>query len=144
MNTILFVCTGNYYRSRFAEIYFNHKAGLLNLNWQATSRGLNTTNPNNKGPISHYSRAYLNDLGIPISNNLPFPTPLQEDILLSANLTIIMDRSEHFPMMEIQFPSFLNKVTYWSYPDIYLVGPEIILPAIQNKVDQLIKTFMQK
>ena len=37
---VLFLCTCNYYRSRFAEIVFNHKARKAGLDWQATSRGL--------------------------------------------------------------------------------------------------------
>ncbi|MEI6563235.1 MAG: low molecular weight phosphatase family protein [bacterium] len=36
---ILFVCTGNFYRSRFAEEYFNYKAKQLGLACRAESRG---------------------------------------------------------------------------------------------------------
>jgi protein-tyrosine phosphatase len=35
-----FLCTGNYYWSRFAEILFNSVAGKRGLPWQASSRGL--------------------------------------------------------------------------------------------------------
>ncbi len=38
--TVLFLCTGNYYRSRFAEILFNSVAGNMGLPWQASSKGL--------------------------------------------------------------------------------------------------------
>jgi Low molecular weight phosphotyrosine protein phosphatase len=38
--TILFLCTGNSYRSRFAEVLFNSVAGKMGLPWQASSRGL--------------------------------------------------------------------------------------------------------
>ncbi len=38
--TVLFLCTGNYYRSRFAEALFNAVAGKMGLPWKATSRGL--------------------------------------------------------------------------------------------------------
>ena len=37
---VLFLCTGNYYRSRFAEILFNQLAPTRGLNWRADSRGL--------------------------------------------------------------------------------------------------------
>ena len=37
---VLFVCTGNYYRSRFAEAVFNHLAAARGLPWRAVSRGL--------------------------------------------------------------------------------------------------------
>ena len=37
---LLFLCTGNYYRSRFAEILFNSVAGKMGLSWKASSRGL--------------------------------------------------------------------------------------------------------
>jgi protein-tyrosine-phosphatase len=38
--TILFLCTGNYYRSRFAEVLFNSVADKMGLPWRAASRGL--------------------------------------------------------------------------------------------------------
>jgi protein-tyrosine phosphatase len=40
VKTILFLCTGNYYRSRFAEELFNHHAERAGLYWVAQSRGL--------------------------------------------------------------------------------------------------------
>lgn len=36
--TVLFLCTGNYYRSRFAEIYFNALAAQRGSPWRADSR----------------------------------------------------------------------------------------------------------
>src|SRR5579872_4813004 len=37
---VLFLCTGNYYRSRFAEALFNSVARKMGLPWRASSRGL--------------------------------------------------------------------------------------------------------
>ena len=51
--TVLFLCTGNYYRSRFAEILFNSVAGKMGLAWQASSRGLALERGiNNVGPMA--------------------------------------------------------------------------------------------
>src|SRR5437773_11289144 len=50
---ILFLCTGNYYRSRFAEVLFNSVAGKMGLPWQASSRGLALERGvNNVGPMA--------------------------------------------------------------------------------------------
>ena len=40
MKTLLFLCTGNYYRSRLAEELFNHRAQHAGLSWIAQSRAL--------------------------------------------------------------------------------------------------------
>ena len=45
-DTVLFLCTGNYFRSRFAEHYFNEQARLRNMDWQAASRGLQPSHEN--------------------------------------------------------------------------------------------------
>ena len=51
-NTVLFLCTGNYYRSRFAEVLFNSVAGKMGLTWKASSRGLALERGvNNVGPM---------------------------------------------------------------------------------------------
>src|ERR1700752_770322 len=51
--TVLFLCTGNYYRSRFAEILFNSVAEKMGLPWRASSRGLALERGvNNVGPMA--------------------------------------------------------------------------------------------
>ena len=53
VSTVLFLCTGNYYRSRFAEILFNSVAGKMRLPWRASSRGLALERGvNNVGPMA--------------------------------------------------------------------------------------------
>ena len=62
---VLFVCTGNHYRSRFAEALFDARAKTLGLRWQAHSRGL-ALNPSNAGPISPYCIEALRARDIPL------------------------------------------------------------------------------
>jgi len=75
----LFVCTGNYYRSRFAEEYFNHLAVKNNLYWEASSKGLseNMSNLNNLGQISEHTLEALTKRGIEGSATERYPQPLQ-------------------------------------------------------------------
>ena len=40
LKRLLFLCTGNYYRSRYAEILFNAIASTIRLTWRADSCGL--------------------------------------------------------------------------------------------------------
>jgi protein-tyrosine phosphatase len=50
---ILFLCTGNYYRSRYAEELFNHIARAEGLGWRAFSCGAaDQAFPENVGPMS--------------------------------------------------------------------------------------------
>ena len=52
-STVLFLCTGDYYRSRFAEVLFNSVAGKMGLPWRASSRGLALERGvNNVGPMA--------------------------------------------------------------------------------------------
>src|SRR5262249_28501901 len=63
--TVLFLCTGNYYRSRFAEGLFNSVAGKMGLPWQASSRGLALERGvNNVGPMAVSAVKALEALGV--------------------------------------------------------------------------------
>src|SRR6267142_6368663 len=77
MKTVLFLCTGNYYRSRYAEILFNWKAQQHGLTWKADSRGLDP-DPLNPGPMSRDTMAALRKLGITFDKHLRFPLVVQE------------------------------------------------------------------
>ena len=63
--TVLFLCTGNYYRSRFAEALFNSAAGKMGLPWRASSRGLALERGvNNVGPMAATAVKALEALGV--------------------------------------------------------------------------------
>src|SRR5437773_6554198 len=96
--TVLFLCTGNFYRSRFAEVYFNWLAGREKISWQADSRGL-ALDPNNIGPISTHTRTYLDRLGIPLPAPLRLPLDVTVPDFEAAQLIVALKEAEHRPLM---------------------------------------------
>jgi protein-tyrosine-phosphatase len=63
--TVLFLCTGNYYRSRFAEVLFVSVARKMGLPWNANSKGLALERGvNNVGPMASAAINVLEAMGI--------------------------------------------------------------------------------
>lgn len=135
---ILFLCTGNYYRSRFAEIYFNFSAAKFGIPASAFSRGFGAAKARNKGPISLFTTDFLLELNIPVPPAWDFPVQLQDTDFDRANLVVALDDTEHRPMLERDFPHRLNGVRFWAFQDIQFEDPSVVLPAIQKQVDALI------
>jgi protein-tyrosine phosphatase len=67
MKQVLFLCSGNYYRSRFAEHLFHWLAEKSDLPWRADSRGLRAGKYGNIGPISRFAVEGRKLRGIPIN-----------------------------------------------------------------------------
>jgi protein-tyrosine phosphatase len=139
--TVLFICTGNFYRSRFAEAVFNYHASSLSLPWKAISRGLAIHWAT--GPLSPFTAGALAVRRIPLHHTGRDRTQLTEDDLKSADLRILMDRAEHFAMMMEQFPDWTAQVEYWDVPDLPINQPEVALPAIEGKVLELLDRLSQ-
>lgn len=130
---ILFVCTGNYYRSRFAEILFNALAEQQGLNHHAFSKGLRLSK-NNKGPISKHCIAYFNARYPEIQYDLRMPIPFDQEDFDFYHQIILMDKTEHHPMIQERFADQIDKVTYWNIADDYIKAPEEVLPILEQKV----------
>jgi protein-tyrosine phosphatase len=74
---ILFICTGNYYRSRVAEVLFNYNAAKARLNWKADSRGIDLNRGiYNVGPMSPQALGWLRFRGIEIGRDIRYPIQL--------------------------------------------------------------------
>jgi len=117
----LFVCTGNYYRSRFAEYLFAHLVEQQGLSWVADSAGLGVqwACKINVGPISKVTVASLAERGITVTKpRMPRSMTLQD--LETASRVILLDEPEHRPMMQEQFPDWADheRVTYWKVIDV--------------------------
>jgi protein-tyrosine phosphatase len=134
MTKILFLCTGNYYRSRFAEFYLRHIADEHQYDWTVDSRGLRIS-PRNEGPLSQHTIKRCDELQISY-NPLRLPTALAEEDLQSASHVIAVKETEHRPLMQEKFPDWENKISYWEVHDLDCATPEQSLPVLQTLVDE--------
>jgi protein-tyrosine phosphatase len=140
--SLLFLCTGNYYRSRYAEELFNHRAGLADLNWRAFSRGAaERGSPDNIGPMSPFALEGLQARGIRPVGNLRSPQPCTPPDLESADLIIALKESEHRPLIERRFPEMASRVIYWHVDDVDVAKPAIALALIGDLVEDLLSSL---
>lgn len=137
--TVLFICTGNYYRSRYAEIYFNHLAPKMGLDWKAFSRGLEASAGRNEGPISRFALKRLVHRELSPGDPPRFPIQLEEQDLQEAGLIVAINRVEHQPMMEKQFPAWAGKITYWDVADLDITDSENALSTIEKQIHLIVR-----
>ena len=136
---VLFLCTGNYYRSRFAESLFNHLARQRGLGWEATSRGLALERGlHNIGPISQHTLAGLAARGITLVPEVRGPRALNEGDLASAHHIIAVNRDEHLPLLELKFPRYVEQVEFWQVDDCDVALPDEAMAQIERSVIRLI------
>ena len=134
--TVLFICTGNYYRSRHAELYFNARVAP-SLGWRAESRGL-ALSPFNPGPISRSVLVRLAALEPPVVPEVRTPLPLTQADLEGAARIVALDADEHPPYVLRSFPAWHPQITYWRIPDADRLHVVTALAAIEREVDALI------
>jgi protein-tyrosine phosphatase len=137
LKTIVFICTANYYRSRFCEYLFTALAEKRDLPWQATSRGFKTWMAEGQGPISPHTVARLTAMGVAFDGQR-FPIPLAESDLEAADLVIAVKEAEHRAMMAEQFPDWTNRTEYWHVDDIDCAPPDEALPILQSCIESLV------
>jgi protein-tyrosine phosphatase len=136
---VLFLCTGNYYRSRHAEVVFDHHAQATGLPWRAASRGLAVElGAKNVGPMSRAAAARLTVLGIPHESYVRMPQSVTEADLATAHLVVALKEAEHRPLMLERFPRWAGRVEYWAIHDLDAATPEQALPEIERRVRELI------
>jgi protein-tyrosine phosphatase len=137
--TILFLCTGNYYRSRFAEVLFNSAAGKMGLPWWASSRGLALERGmNNVGPMAVAAIEALKGMGVCADEECArSPAQVTTDDLERADRIVALQEAEHLPLLQERFPAWAEKVEFWKVED----APEA-LPLIEQQVMALIARIL--
>jgi protein-tyrosine phosphatase len=136
--SVVFVCSGNYYRSRFCEYLFNAVAQERGLYWRATSRGLKTWMVGrNDGSISEFAAYRLTALEVPF-DGARFPIQLSEVDLEDADLVVALKRAEHYDMMVEQFPAWADRITYWHIDDLDCATADESLPICERRIKELV------
>jgi protein-tyrosine phosphatase len=142
IDTVLFVCSGNFYRSRFAEALFNHLALGRLLRWRAESRGFQPHLATED--LSHYTRAALELRNIPLALTRKKPARLEADDLHSASKVICLKESEHRPKLAESFPEWSDAVDYWHIHDIDVEPPGTALLALEQNVLELVRSLVRR
>lgn len=134
---ILFVCTGNYYRSRFAEALFNFRATQANLSWRAFSAGLavDTSPPG----LSPHAKNGLRLMRVPVGLTDSRKRPFTLSHLEAADRCIALQEAEHRPMIEAAFPEALERIEFWDVPDLPDMSPADALSRIRERIDTLME-----
>ncbi len=143
MKTVLFLCTGNYYRSRLAEFYFNHMAEQRQLPWRAVSRGLRITGTN-VGPLSTYTQAWLTTNRIQFAEPHRKPIPVLEADFWSADHVVAVKEAEHRSLMLEHFPHWADRVEYWHVHDLDAATPDTAIPELVENVSRLLAQLSEQ
>jgi len=146
MKKVLFVCTGNYYRSRTAEELFNHLAAYHELGWRADSRGLreDMATSTNVGPMSPHAISFLESLDVPIVKRQAMPVSLREEDLPQFDLIICMDEKEHRPMVADRFAHAQDDIIYWQVRDVQFESPKTALHLLRSEVEKLVENLRKQ
>jgi predicted translation initiation factor SUI1 len=132
--TVLFLCTGNYYSSRFAEVLFNSVAGNMGLPWKASSRGLALERGvHNVGSMALSAVKALEARGLrAVAEFGRFPIQVTVDDFAAAHWIVALKEAEHLPLLQERFPAWAEKVEFWQVDD----APEA-LALIEREVMDL-------
>jgi protein-tyrosine phosphatase len=132
--TVLFLCTGNYYRSRYAENLFNAVAWKMSLLWKASSRGLALERGvNNVGPMAVSAVQALEGRGLrAVAEWSRWPVQARLEDFEVANWIVALKEAEHLPLLQERFPAWAENVEFWQVED----APEV-LGLIEREVMDL-------
>ena len=132
MKKILFVCTANIYRSRFAEEVFNSLAINRGASLRAFSAGLKVGEYTTR-KIYYPALEQLERYNITPQRENDLSTHIDELDLDEYDKIICMDEPEHRPMVEQNMNLKGREVVYWNIVDIPEEESRISLPICYEK-----------
>jgi len=136
MPRLLFICTANYYRSRFAEAVFNQLADRNGSAWTAFSRGFM---PEEAPPgLSPHAANGLRLAGVDPKFVAEDKQALSEEDFENADRVIALKRDEHEPMLQERFGHLIDRVEFWDVSDIPHTSPPAAMLAIKENVQRLL------
>ena len=139
MKTLLFLCTGNYYRSRFAEELFNHRAPHAELRWIAKSRALAIERGiSNVGSLAPLAVRALEERGVIARGANRPPQQCTITDLKAADRIVALNETEHRPLLLERFPGWEQRVEYWHIGDVDVALPAAALNSIENEIQLLL------
>ena len=139
---LLFLCTGNYYRSRFSEEYFNFHMKAKNSAWTSDSMGIQRdfSGNGNIGPMSEHTLRELARLNIEALGKNRMPKHVQTPHFSEFDRVIAVSLEEHKPMLDENWPgSVIDNVEYFDVEDLHIEGQETALPRLKRHLDKLIE-----
>jgi len=116
-DNVLFICTGNWYRSRFAECYLKSK-GYKNVQ----SRGINVVNNKKKKYREKYKQSSLVrngliKLGLNKYIDNKMPQQLTENDMKKSDKIILINKKEHYNYVIKKYPKYKHKLIIWNIKD---------------------------
>ncbi len=135
--TVLLLCTGNYYRSRFAEALFDSVAGKMGLPWRASSRGLAMERGiDNVGPMAASAVEALAALGVRAAEAVTrTPAEVTAADLDGAALVVALSHAEHLPLLWERFPAWADRVEFWHIDDA---------PGVLGQIEQEVMALVAR
>ena len=143
MHNILFVCTANIFRSRFAEEVFNFLAAEERIPAKAFSAGLKV-GAYHVRKIHRPAVEQLDKFNIKPKRPNELSVHIDEEELTKYDQLICMDEAEHKPMVLSNSKLKEFNFEYWDIIDEPKVQSDVSLPICYSKVNELVDGLKNK